>query len=198
MLYGQTRVKVGACKEEMVSFLRKCNDALAKGASLLLVVSMAIIAITIPITVFSRYVLRNTPIWTDETALFSLVWASMMGAAVGLRKGYQVGIRTLIEKAPKALGAFLEIVGFLFMFIFLGVLVYFGIKQTIFNSRQLSAAMRLPMAIPYAALPVGFAIMFIFTLEEALSFLARLRISGSGTAVSASASTQDRKNSGEA
>lgn len=156
-------------------FLRKFNDAVAKGASALLVISMAIIAITIPITVFSRYILKNTPIWTDETALFSLVWASMMGAAVGLRKGYQVGIRTLIEKAPKAIGAALEAFGFLFMLVFFGVLIYFGVKQTLFNTKQLSAAMRVPMAVPYAALPLGFAIMLLFTLEEALAFVARLR-----------------------
>ncbi|TXT42934.1 MAG: tripartite AtP-independent periplasmic transporter subunit DctQ [Spirochaetes bacterium] len=138
---------------------------------------MAVIAVTIPLTVFSRYVLRNTPIWTDETALFSLVWASMMGAAVGLRKGYQVGVRSLIEKSPKVIGASLEAIGFLFMFIFLGVMVYFGVKQTLFNTRQLSAAMRIPMAIPYSALPLGFAIMFLFTLEEAVAFLGKLRAS---------------------
>ena len=35
--------------------------------------------------------------------------------------------------------------------------------------------MRVPMAVPYAALPLGFAIMLLFTLEEALAFVARLR-----------------------
>jgi TRAP-type C4-dicarboxylate transport system permease small subunit len=167
-----------------VTFLRKCNDGITKGASALLVIAMAIIAITIPITVFSRYVLKNTPIWTDETALFALVWASMMGAAVGLRKGYQIGIRTLIEKAPKIISAVLEAVGFIFMLVFFGVLVYFGIKQTLFNTKQLSAALRLPMSIPYAALPLGFAIMLLFTLEEALAFIARLRGRSSGASKS--------------
>jgi len=166
-------------------FLHKCNDVISKLASAVLVVAMAIIAITIPITVFSRYVLKNTPIWTDETALFALVWASMMGAAVGLRKGYQVGIRTLIEKAPKTVSAVLEAVGFVFMIVFFAVLVYFGLKQTLVNTRQLSAAMRVPMAIPYAALPLGFAIMLLFTLEEALMFIARLRGKPSGSPESA-------------
>lgn len=160
-----------------MSPLRTLNNTISKAASALLVLSMAVIAVTIPLTVFSRYVLRNTPIWTDETALFSLVWASMMGAAVGLRKGYQVGVRSLIEKSPKVIGASLEAIGFLFMFIFLGVMVYFGVKQTLFNTRQLSAAMRIPMAIPYSALPLGFAIMFLFTLEEAVAFLGKLRAS---------------------
>ncbi len=135
---------------------------------------MAVIAATIPITVFSRYVLQNTPIWTDETALFSLVWASMLGAAVGLRKGYQVGIRSVVEKAPKPVGMALESVGFLFMFLFFGIMVVFGFKQTLTNMRQLSAAMRIPMAVPYLALPVGFLIMFSFTIEDAGNFILRV------------------------
>lgn len=157
-----------------MSFLKKINDALAKYAGFGLILFMAIIAVTIPITVFSRYVLRNTPIWTDETALFSLVWASMLGAAVGLRKGYQIGIRSVVEKAPAAIGKTLEAAGLLFMLFFLGIMVVFGFRQTLTNLRQLSAAMRIPMAVPYLALPTGFAIMFLFTVEEAGNFAAKL------------------------
>lgn len=145
-----------------------------KVAGVGLVFFMAVMAITIPITVFSRYVLQNTPIWTDETALFSLVWASMLGAAVGLRKGYQVGIRSLIEKAPRTISALMEGTGFAFMLFFLAIMVLFGARQTITNLRQLSAAMRVPMALPYLALPVGFFIMFLFTIEDSMKFLARL------------------------
>ena len=151
--------------------LKKFNDAVEKIASIGLVCFMAVMAVTIPITVFSRYVLRNTPIWTDETALFSLAWASMLGAAVGLRKGYQVGIRSLVEKAPKILSAAMQIFGYLFMILLFCVLVYFGLRQTITNMRQLSPALQIPMGIPYLALPLCFLIMLLFTVEEALGFL---------------------------
>jgi TRAP-type transport system small permease protein len=157
-----------------LTFLKKFNDAVEKVAGVGLVFFMAVMAITIPITVFSRYVLRNTPIWTDETALFSLAWASLLGAAVGLRKGYQVGIRSLVEKAPKILSVAMQIVGYLFMILLFCVLVYFGTRQTITNMRQLSPALQIPMGIPYLALPLGFLIMLLFTLEEALGFLAGL------------------------
>ncbi len=145
-----------------------------KVAGVGLVFFMAVMAVTIPITVFSRYILQNTPTWTDETALFSLVWASMLGAAIGLRRGYQVGIRSLIEKSPRALSAIMEGSGFAFMIFFFAIMVIFGSKQTITNWRQLSAAMRLPMALPYLALPVGFLMMLLFTLEDSMKFLAKL------------------------
>jgi TRAP-type transport system small permease protein len=166
---------VGSREEERLSVLKKLNDGVEKVAGVGLVFFMAVMAITIPITVFCRYVLRNTPTWTDETALFSLAWASMLGAAVGLRKGYQVGIRSLVEKAPKVLSAAMQIVGYLFMFVLFGVLIVYGTRQTITNMRQLSPAMQIPMGLPYLALPLGFLIMFLFTLEEALVFFTGLR-----------------------
>jgi C4-dicarboxylate transporter DctQ subunit len=89
-----------------------------------------------------------------------------------------VGIRSLIEKAPKILSAAMQIFGYLFMILLFCVLVYFGARQTITNMRQLSPALQIPMGIPYLALPLGFLIMLLFTLEEALGFLAGL---GRGT-----------------
>ncbi len=159
-----------------MSVLKKINDFMEKIAAVGLIFFMAVIAITIPITVFSRYVLQNTPIWTDETALFALVWASMLGAAVGLRRGYQVGIRTVVEKAPKAVAVPLESLGLLFMAVFFGTMVFFGAKQTTINMHQRSAAMQIPMGLPYLALPVGFFVMLAFTVEE-IGKLAR-RIAG--------------------
>lgn len=161
-------------EEETLSAFKRLNDTVEKLAGFILVFFMAVMALTVPITVFSRYVLKNTPIWTDETALFSLVWASMLGAAIGLRKGYQVGIRSLVEKAPKTLGAIMQITAYIFTFVLLTVLVLFGTRQTIVNAKQLSAAMRLPMAIPYAAIPLGFLIMWLFTAEELLAFFRKL------------------------
>jgi TRAP-type C4-dicarboxylate transport system permease small subunit len=47
----------------------------------------------------------------------------------------------------------------------------FGLFQTIYNWKQTSPAIGLIMSFPYAALPVGFFIMFFLTLEEFLVFL---------------------------
>jgi len=157
-----------------VATLKHIDDIVEKIAGVLLVIFMGVIAIVIPVAVFTRYVLKIGLTWSDETSLFSLVWASMLGAAVGLRKGYHVGISYLIEKSPKFLSITLEAIAYLFILGFLIVLVIFSTKQTILNTRQISPAMRIPMAIPYAALPVGFAIMVLFTIEQILDFIMRI------------------------
>jgi len=157
-----------------VATLKRIDDFIEKIASAILVIFLVVIAIVIPVGVFTRYVVKIALTWSDEISLFSLVWASMLGAAVGLRKGYQIGIRYFVDKSPRILSIILEAISYLFILGFLTVLVIFGTKQTIINARQLSAAIRIPMAIPYAALPVGFAIMILFTIEQILDFIRRI------------------------
>ncbi len=162
-------------------FIRKLNQALLKAAGWGVVAAMAVIAAVIPYAVFARYVLRDMPPWSDEVALFSLVWASMLGAAVSLEKGYQVGITFFLTRTSRTVSALLRVAGFVLMLLFFVLAIVFGLRQTLFNLRQLSAALRAPMAVPYAALPLGFFLMLLVTLEGLLAFV--LGVDRAGKAV---------------
>lgn len=129
---------------------------------------MGIIALVIPYEVFGRYVLGDMPMWSGEAATYSLVWVSMMGGAVGLRKGVQVGIDLVYEKLPPQLAAKVRLLGAVVMLLFLSIMIYFGLQQTGDNWRQISPALGIPMAAPYLALPTGFILMWLFTLEQTL------------------------------
>ena len=151
--------------------LQKTNALLLKVASWGTIFFMSVIAIVIPYEVFGRYVLANMSIWSGEVATFSLVWASMLGAAVGLKKGYQVGMSFVLEKVPPRVAWIMQAIGFIFMFLFLSLMVYYGADQTIGNHAQRSPAMQIPMSYPYAALPLGFFFMLLMTLEDFILFL---------------------------
>ncbi|HWQ61999.1 MAG TPA: TRAP transporter small permease [Negativicutes bacterium] len=151
--------------------LQSINAVLLKAASWGTIFFMAVIAIVIPYEVFGRYVLERMSTWSGEVATYSLVWATMMGAAVGLKKGYQVGMVAVLEIVPPRVGRLLQGMGFLFMFFFLGLMIYFGTDQTLANAAQRSPAMQIPMCYPYAALPLGFFLMLLITLEDFLQFV---------------------------
>jgi TRAP-type C4-dicarboxylate transport system permease small subunit len=135
---------------------------------------MAVIAIVVPYEVIGRYLFHRMNIWTGEVSTYSLVWASMMGGAVGLKKGYQVSMTSLMEALPRVLANILGFVCHLFALFFFGVMFWYGLFQTVYNLKQTSPAIGLVMSAPYAALPAGFFIMFFFTLEEFLKFLGSL------------------------
>jgi TRAP-type C4-dicarboxylate transport system permease small subunit len=151
--------------------LQRFNEILVKVGSWGTILFMAVIAIVIPYEVIGRYVFERMSIWSGEVSTYSLAWASMLGGAVGLKKGYMVNMTSVVESVPPAVAKALKLVAYLFTLFFFGVMFYFGLFQTIYNARQFSPAMELVMSVPYAALPTGFFIMFFFTLEEFLMFL---------------------------
>lgn len=155
--------------------LVRCNEILLQAAEKAVVFFMGIIALVIPYEVLGRYVLGSMPMWSGEAATYSLVWVSMMGGAVGLRKGCQVGITFVVGKLAPAPARLAGLAGTLVLLSFLTVMIYFGLQQTFVNMRQISPALGLPMAFPYAALPAGFSLMWLFTVEEMLASIGRFR-----------------------
>lgn len=130
---------------------------------------MAVIALVIPYEVFGRYVLGEMPAWSGEAATYSLVWVTMLGSAAGFRRGFQIGIRFFVEKLPTRIAVLIGDVGTLLFIAFLGAMFYFSLAQAGINWKQTSPALGIPMALPYAALPLGFGLMGMFAMEELLS-----------------------------
>jgi TRAP-type C4-dicarboxylate transport system permease small subunit len=132
---------------------------------------MAVMGIVIPYEVIGRYVFQRMTIWSGEVSIYSLAWASMLGCAVGLKKGYQVSMTSIVESVPPTLARILKWGAYLFTLFFFGAMFYYGLYQTIYNAKQTSPAIGLVMSLPYASLPTGFFIMFFLTLEDFLMFL---------------------------
>ncbi|RJR39652.1 MAG: TRAP transporter small permease [Desulfobacteraceae bacterium] len=151
--------------------LRIFNERLVKLGSWGTILFLAIIALVIPYEVIGRYVFQNMSIWTGEVSTYSLVWASALGGAVGLRKGYMVGMTSVLEAVPPAAAVVLKLTSYICSLIFFGIMFGYGLFQTVYNWKQTSPAIGLVMSFPYAALPIGFFIMFFFTLEQFLSAL---------------------------
>ncbi|MEK6534285.1 MAG: TRAP transporter small permease [Thermodesulfobacteriota bacterium] len=151
--------------------LQRFNEFLVTAGSWGTILFMAVIAVVIPYEVVGRYVFQKMTIWSGEVSTYSLVWASMLGGAVGLKKGYMVSMTSVVESVPPGMARALKLVSYLCALFFFGVMFGYGLFQTLYNAKQTSPAIGLVMSIPYAALPTGFLIMFFLMLEEFLIFL---------------------------
>jgi TRAP-type C4-dicarboxylate transport system permease small subunit len=151
--------------------LRRFNEFLMTAGNWGTILFMTVIAVVIPYEVTGRYVFQKMTIWSGEVSTYSLVWASMLGGAVGLKKGYMISMTTVLESVPPGVVKFLKFLSYLCALFFFGAMFGYGLFQTIYNAQQTSPAIGLVMSIPYAALPTGFFIMFFLTMEEFLLFL---------------------------
>jgi len=151
--------------------LKRFNKWLVKIGSWGTIFFIAVIAVVIPYEVIGRYVFQKMNIWTGEVSTYSLVWASMLGGAVGLRKGYQVSMTSVLDSVPTATARALKFLMYVCSLVFFSAMFGYGLFQTIYNWKQTSPAIGLIMSFPYAALPLGFLIMFFITVEDFLESL---------------------------
>ncbi len=158
--------------------LQRFNEFLVTAGSWGTIFFMTVIAIVVPYEVIGRYVFERMSMWSGEVSTYSLVWASMLGGAVGLKKGYMISMDAVLESVPRNVMKLMKFLSYICALIFFGAMFGYGLFQTIYNVHQTSPAMGLVMSYPYAALPTGFFIMFFLTVEELLTFLGLGTIGG--------------------
>ena len=82
---------------------RACLDGLARCAILIASASLIGMALVEGWQVFARYVLNNSPSWTEPVALLLMSTVMMLGAAVGTRNDAHFGFFIAVEAAPPSL-----------------------------------------------------------------------------------------------
>jgi TRAP-type C4-dicarboxylate transport system permease small subunit len=131
---------------------------------------IAIMVVNISLGIFFRYVLNNALFWTEEMSRYLMVWAGMLGAAIAMRDNEHVGVNFVIDVFPPAIKRVLMVVARLVISVFLFILLIKSFTYLDSLSIQKSAAMQIPMAIPYLSVTAG----AIFMSIENLVLIARL------------------------
>jgi TRAP-type C4-dicarboxylate transport system permease small subunit len=135
--------------------------------SLYLLIVLQVIAMTVVVDlqVFNRYVVDYVFGWEEETARYLMIWSSFLAAAYAYRSGEQLGMEFVIRILPKGLRRVIRIGAHLVVLIFLGVVAYQGFFVMLPQQMdQISPAVGIPMALPYAAIPVSAVMMGGVTL----------------------------------
>lgn len=135
---------------------------------------MAALVVDVFLGVWSRYVLHATFQWYDEVARLCFVWMVFLGAAVAVRRGAHFRLHLLIDRFGPRLRRAADLVVALLVMGFGGVLVAGGVAMYPLARRQVTDSLELSMLWFYGALPIGGALMILFSLPH-LSRLFRPR-----------------------
>ena len=137
------------------------------------VFSMATVSLLVFANVISRYCFNYTPIWSEELSRFLVVWSIFIGVSIGVRKNQHIGVDALIRFLPHKLLLASEILLNLIGVIVIGILIYTSLEfiQQTMEFEQLSPAMRIPMYIPYIAMPVGLTLSIIHFIHNIVKLL---------------------------
>lgn len=132
------------------------------------VVSMTAVSLLVFGNVVSRYGFSYTPIWSEELSRFLVVWSIFIGVAIGVRKNQHIGVDAIIRFLPHKLKLASEVLLNLIGVVVIAILVNnsFEFIQQTREFEQLSPAMRIPMYIPYVAMPVGLSLSIVHFIHN--------------------------------
>jgi TRAP-type C4-dicarboxylate transport system permease small subunit len=147
----------------------RVSAALARTLDILLAAMLAVLVASLSWQVFGRYVLDRAPSWSEELARFLLVWITMLGAAAVMRERGHIAVTTLPDSLPPLGRRVLGVVSDLVVLWVAWIVGLHGAALADLLSMQASPAFEVTMAVPYAALPTGAALIAVMVVLRRLA-----------------------------
>lgn len=139
----------------------KWIDNLNKVVGIILAIMLGIMSILIIAQVFTRFVINYPLHWSEELARYLMLYVVFFGSSLALRNHSLIAIEFLAESISKNKRKVLKIIIILISIVFFIILLYQGIDMLGRVQVQKSAGLGISMAIPYAGIPIGAALMII-------------------------------------
>jgi TRAP-type C4-dicarboxylate transport system permease small subunit len=138
----------------------------ANGLEWLCILLLVAVTVDLLLGVYSRYVLERTFTWYDEVARACFLWLVFLGAAVGVKRGAHFGLHLLVDKMPPHLKRWVALLTPLAVIVFATTLIVQGWALMELGQLQTTAVMGMPVSWIYAAMPVGGALMIVYSLPH--------------------------------
>jgi len=149
--------------------LARALDGLAGLAMGLAGIALVAMALVQAWQVFARYVLNDSPGWTEPLALLLMSFAVMLGAAVAVRRETHFAFQTFRDAAPGRLQWLMKSISRLIAAAGGAGLMVLGGSLMIDDWPIVMAGAPLPAGLKFAGLCLGGALILLFAIERLLT-----------------------------
>ena len=115
------------------------------------------------VAVINRNFIKASMPWTEEVAMYSMIYMALLGTEVGLRDGTQVAVTAVIEKLHGVTKKIVSIIEQIILEIFSFVMLKAGLalfsKQL--QTGQTTPVLKVPMSVMYFSLVLTFALILV-------------------------------------
>jgi TRAP-type C4-dicarboxylate transport system permease small subunit len=126
---------------------------------------MVVLSLDLLLGVFSRYVMVRTFTWYDEIARGCFVWLTFLGAAVGVKRRAHFRLHIVVDRLSPRLRQVTVLLLPLVVIVFASVLIQQGLVFLELGKFQQTPVMGLSKMWIYVAIPIGGALMILYSLE---------------------------------
>lgn len=143
-------------------FVQKMDHVL----EVLCMILLACIIVAAVLQVFTRKVMGNSMVGTEEFARYCFIWMSCMGASLCLTKGSHASVDVLKDRFKGNALHYHGILSNLIVLFVCYVMIRYGFELLGTVARQSSPTLGLPMHYVYGALPVSCICMAISAVSK--------------------------------
>ncbi|GCL74044.1 TRAP transporter small permease [Paenibacillus naphthalenovorans] len=145
----------------IIKYIDGLNKLLRYLCALLLAVMSVAVVFQVVIRFAGKYIDVEMPDWSEELARYCMIWLVFLGTALAVRYSALIGVEAIVERLNPTLKRIVRVLVTVITMIFFFILVYYGFEMLGHVSAQESPSLRIPMSIPYAALPISGIFMLI-------------------------------------
>lgn len=145
---------------------KRALDWLASGSLFFACASLVAIVVVEAWQVFARYVLNDSPSWTEPVALLLMSTTLMLGAAAGVRSQRHFGFLLLVDHVPLRLRRVLQWIQHAIAALIGIMLAWWGAEMVNDAWDYSMAGAALPQGTAYLPVCIGGALIFLFSLER--------------------------------
>lgn len=157
---------IGSERKERSIHMKNTLKGLQRLEDLVLVISFTIMILAIFIQVVNRNIFKIPVSGFEEAAKYCMVYMVMLGTELGLRDGTQIAVTGVVDKFHGKGRKVLLIISKLIVIAFSAVMLSSGVGmvQKQLATGQTSPGLGVPMAVPYAALPIAFGLIVVIQI----------------------------------
>jgi TRAP-type C4-dicarboxylate transport system permease small subunit len=159
----------GQEKEKLNPVLSAITYVFDAAYSVLLTYSQAVLLVIVLIVsaeVISRKFLGTSIRWSEEVALFPMVWMAFISMAIGVQKGLHIALGFFYGLLPKKVAWFVGKMDLLVIMGFGCFMVYYGARLVMSTMTSTLPATQWPAGLMYVMIPVGGVFIVYFTLLD--------------------------------
>lgn len=129
-------------------------------------IGLAAMTIIVGYQVFARFILNNSPSWTEGSSILIMNWFIFLGAAVGVREKFHMGFDVLLYFLPKSATPWLRSLSDLAIFVFGAGMLFYGLQLTIQTWSVRMPVLGVPTGFSYSPIVVSGFLICLFILER--------------------------------
>ncbi len=118
-------------------------------------------ALVLFLNVVLRYLFKASTSWAEELIRYLMIWITFIGGSLCARQGAHIRMDFLMTLLPRWTHRWIDGAIYAIAGVFCAAMTIYGIRLVAFTVAmgQMSPALKMPMWVPYLAIPLGSAMM---------------------------------------